>query len=30
MKKKTDLLIVLYVAFGIGLLISSAAQSGLL
>jgi hypothetical protein len=30
MKKKPDLLILLYLAFGAGLLISSVAQSGLL
>ena len=30
MKKKPDLLILLYLAFGAGLLISSIAQSGLL
>jgi hypothetical protein len=30
MKKKPDLLIMLYLAFGAGILISSVAQSGLL
>ncbi len=30
MKKKPDLMILLYLAFGAGLLLSSVAQSGLL